>query len=605
MLMFSFVSASCITNNFIVRWSPAAPSCCDALTGTQTGYNSDGEACETRTVDCRITSNSYYFIVRWDPSTSSCCEGDTFTATGYNCGGIAIDTRTEDCTGDCSPPCTPDCSGKTCGDDGCGGSCGTCSSGYSCSGGSCVAGACVSAGGVIADCGGVECCKFSSSSCPSSWVQQESWSSASGRGDYVDANCFTSAYPPCDCCHIVTGLYCSIEGYSWSNQDPTCKSCSDVCTPEGQCNHESQCGFIGYEKCGGSTNSMCQSITEIGCVLLESCGDGIIDSLEECDDGNIISGDGCSSSCQIEQDWNCTGEPSFCIYNCQLTSSNWSTSETTDGNLVNLNVQGVDCDGKAVSFEVFENELVGRDVVQTNPVNVTFSGSSATGTWIAEWIDDGFAQGNPEYVFKASLVSNPNVEIDDSGEMVVLPSEAGEIDCDNVTSCSNYLTSGSCVSDLCGVVDGSVESNNPFVDCSAGDTNCECSWVLNSCKPSYTNVAGGYVVGTCSYDESTSDDCTDGILSYSWSASWTWGHEGWIDWNDGPSANVGDYELDNGKYYYDPDRKFDGCVDGNTIVECPASIQVGFFGTWNFVIAIIVLVGVYFFEGKKKVLENI
>ncbi|CAD8046389.1 unnamed protein product [Paramecium sonneborni] len=36
------------------------------------------------------------------------------------------------------------------------------------------------------------------------------------------------------------------------------------------------------------------------------CGDGILTSeTEQCDDNNIFSGDGCSSTCQVEQDWIC------------------------------------------------------------------------------------------------------------------------------------------------------------------------------------------------------------------------------------------------------------------------------------------------------------
>ena len=327
-------------------------------------------------------------------------------------------------------------------------------------------------------------------------------------------------------------------------------------------------------------------------------GDGTIIGSEECDDGNLVDGDGCSSTGIIEEGWSCSGEPSVCIPDCQFTSSSWSETETTSGTLVELNVEGTDCDGKAVMFEVFENELIGRDAVLSNPANVNFSGSSATGSWIAEWIDDGFAQGNLEYVFKASLVSASYVEIDDSGELKVLPGD-GSIDCSNVTSCSNYLTFGGCVSDSCDVVEGSVESNNPLVDCSAGDVRCECSWVSDSCEPAYTSIAGGYIVGTCSYKESTSDDCEDSFLSYSWTKTWTWGHEGWVDWNDGPSVSVEDYELDSGKYYYDPDEKFDDCVDGNTLVECPASIQLGFFNSWNLIVAVIVLIGVYYFRNKK------
>lgn len=38
------------------------------------------------------------------------------------------------------------------------------------------------------------------------------------------------------------------------------------------------------------------------------CGDGFLDSLnrEECDDGNIVSEDGCTNSCKLETQFNCT-----------------------------------------------------------------------------------------------------------------------------------------------------------------------------------------------------------------------------------------------------------------------------------------------------------
>ncbi|MBM4372705.1 MAG: hypothetical protein FJ098_13675 [Deltaproteobacteria bacterium] len=45
------------------------------------------------------------------------------------------------CTeGHCEAACTPACTGKACGDDGCGGSCGTCPAGSGCQGGKCVPG---------------------------------------------------------------------------------------------------------------------------------------------------------------------------------------------------------------------------------------------------------------------------------------------------------------------------------------------------------------------------------------------------------------------------------------------------------------------------------
>ncbi|XP_007935798.1 pappalysin-2 [Orycteropus afer afer] len=44
------------------------------------------------------------------------------------------------------------------------------------------------------------------------------------------------------------------------------------------------------------------------------CGDGqVAKSLgEECDDGDLLSGDGCSRTCELEEGFNCVGEPSLC-----------------------------------------------------------------------------------------------------------------------------------------------------------------------------------------------------------------------------------------------------------------------------------------------------
>jgi len=38
----------------------------------------------------------------------------------------------------------------------------------------------------------------------------------------------------------------------------------------------------------------------------EVCGNSILDGGEQCDDGNSDAGDGCSASCQVEEDWSCT-----------------------------------------------------------------------------------------------------------------------------------------------------------------------------------------------------------------------------------------------------------------------------------------------------------
>jgi fibro-slime domain-containing protein len=67
-----------------------------------------------------------------------------------------------------------------------------------------------------------------------------------------------------------------------------CKSvCGDgIKTPDEACDDGTNTG--GYGKCA------------MGCVLGPRCGDGVLQGAngEQCDDGNLISGDGCSSTCQ-------------------------------------------------------------------------------------------------------------------------------------------------------------------------------------------------------------------------------------------------------------------------------------------------------------------
>ncbi|XP_040840242.1 pappalysin-2 [Ochotona curzoniae] len=44
------------------------------------------------------------------------------------------------------------------------------------------------------------------------------------------------------------------------------------------------------------------------------CGDGKVEKSlgEECDDGDLLSGDGCSRACELEEGFHCVGEPSLC-----------------------------------------------------------------------------------------------------------------------------------------------------------------------------------------------------------------------------------------------------------------------------------------------------
>jgi cysteine-rich repeat protein len=54
----------------------------------------------------------------------------------------------------------------------------------------------------------------------------------------------------------------------------------------------------------------CSSTCTPGAIAV--CGDGTINGTEECDDGGISAGDGCSATCSVELGFTCTGQPSVC-----------------------------------------------------------------------------------------------------------------------------------------------------------------------------------------------------------------------------------------------------------------------------------------------------
>ncbi|MBT7169522.1 hypothetical protein HN908_00540, partial [Candidatus Woesearchaeota archaeon] len=123
---------------------------------------------------------------------------------------------------------------------------------------------------------------------------------------------------------------------------------------------------------------------------------------------------------------------------CDLTSASWGETEVEEGTEVSLNVQGNNCDGQEVSFEIWENDIILDDPVNITPSNVYFSGSSAVATWIAEYQND--VASNPEYRFRASLVDGGD-NIESSNELIVseivIPF-CGDGTCDigeNFTSC--------------------------------------------------------------------------------------------------------------------------------------------------------------------------
>ena len=124
----------------------------------------------------------------------------------------------------------------------------------------------------------------------------------------------TNSQSSCSCDPILS--------YSYDDQFP-CYSCTRYCE---------ECRIGGCVKCLNNlvlhspTECTCPPATEIisqnsaACVPI--CGDGLKHPSEACDDGNLNNNDGCSSSCQIELGYSCSGgsesSPDICTCTPQI-----------------------------------------------------------------------------------------------------------------------------------------------------------------------------------------------------------------------------------------------------------------------------------------------
>jgi len=115
------------------------------------------------------------------------------------------------------------------------------------------------------------------------------------------------AYDGCSgSCTVECGWDCSggmCTGICGDGMRKGAEGCDDGNTASGDgcssaCSVESGYAGGGAEECGGPGDSC-----EAGCGV----GQRTTSSSKECDDGNLVAGDGCSASCQIECGWECAG----------------------------------------------------------------------------------------------------------------------------------------------------------------------------------------------------------------------------------------------------------------------------------------------------------
>ncbi len=228
---------------------------CEALTGKDSAGASALAACQLECANKKYDRGvARDGLLRFDgggcvPSCSGKSCGDD--GCGGSC-GLCVWPETCGASGQCE--CKPRCTGKHCGSDGCGGSCGSCGSGTTCNS----SGLCVSS--CTPSCSGKQCgsdgCGGSCGSCGSGATCQSS-----------TGLCVSSCTPSC------SGKQCGSNGCGGSCG--TCPSGSS-CDAYGTCQTPvSGCGSVSYEGCcSGSTLKYCSSgqLVTQSCASNPSCG---------------------------------------------------------------------------------------------------------------------------------------------------------------------------------------------------------------------------------------------------------------------------------------------------------------------------------------------
>ena len=139
---------------------------------------------------------------------------------------------------------------------------------------------------------------------------------ASGVCDTVGSN----TCEPANACGngVIEGSEACDDGNT-SNGD----GCSSSCLREnGQpCTNDNQC-----------QSTVCDTVGSNTCEPANACGNGKVDSGEACDDGGTANGDGCSSTCLLENGEPCTNDNQCASDTCDTLGSNTCEPANSCGN---------------------------------------------------------------------------------------------------------------------------------------------------------------------------------------------------------------------------------------------------------------------------------
>ena len=342
--------------------------------------------------------------------------------------------------------------------------------------------------------------------------------------------------PPPICESIVT---CSSYGNQYDCENDICVV-ADNGVPNGV-----NCSSPSID-CSCSWNTIttnCSSSVTYGPPgMANVCGNGVLEGGEQCEDGNVVSGDGCSSTCIDE------------VLGVVCGNDILEGNEVCDG----IQLSGLDSD-----CNLYDDFTSGTLTCEANCLNFNWDSC------------------------------NPNV----CGNGVV----EGTEQCDDGNTVNGDGCSSTCIDEVPGVVCGNdiLEGNevcdgiqlsgldsdcNLYDDFTSGTLTCEAdclnfNWdVCNS-----NGGGGGGDIGTCYYTEETADTCEDdGYLTVNLIATWIWD----------PGCNVTCQTENQGIAA--------SCQSTTEVFQCPAQIPLPVFGFYNFLAALVLIAAIYWAISLRK-----
>ena len=309
------------------------------------------------------------------------------------------------------------------------------------------------------------------------------------------------------------------------------------------------CSSDCQEECGYSCSGGSASEADL---CITSCGDGVVAGAEECDDDNSGNLDGCSSSCVVEAGWNCTSTPCgpttcspICADGKRVGNEQCDTGAGVDGCSATCTVEcGFTCNGGSPSAPDFCDSTCGDGVRVHTEACDDNNTNAGDGCSPACSVEAGWTCSMP--LCALSTCQQPEVsqmcgDGQTTGTEALIP-----LFCDDSNNVSGDGCSGSCTIE-CGWAcsGGSSESRDScLTNCGdgrlAGVENCDDGNTVNNdgCSANCSSIEPGW-------------NCTNTPCGQTTCLSLC-----------GDGARVGDEECDDGNI-----SPGDGCSDSCTI-EC-------------------------------------